>query len=147
MPSPGSSFWNAKSGVELERGVASSCCVPGVFAPITIKGRRYFDPGSRSGTSADLAKGHDQVLIISLIRGVAPGALDERMSHAEKLDREVELLRNSGSDVVVLDADAASSKAMGANFMDAAIVPVALDAGLRQGEAEAAHIRSFWNRT
>ena len=47
--------FDAKSGVRLERGVAASCCVPGIFAPVSIGGRRYVDGGVLSGTHADLA--------------------------------------------------------------------------------------------
>ena len=37
--------FDAKSDVPLERAVAASCCVPGIFAPVSIEGRRYVDGG------------------------------------------------------------------------------------------------------
>ena len=49
-------LWNKESGVGLVRAVASSCGAPGVFPPITIRGRRYIDGGMRSPTNADAAK-------------------------------------------------------------------------------------------
>jgi len=44
-----------------------ACAAPGLFAPITIQSRRCIDGGFRSGTNADLAKGHGRVLIVSLL--------------------------------------------------------------------------------
>jgi len=51
--------WDASSGATLERAVASSAAIPGVFPPITIKGERYIDGGVRSMLNADLATGRD----------------------------------------------------------------------------------------
>ncbi len=64
--------WQAGSDVELRRAVASSCAVPLVCPPITIGGRRYMDGGVRSPLNADLARGHDRVLVVSVT--VLPGA-------------------------------------------------------------------------
>ena len=64
--------WDADSGAELNRAVASSCAVSGLFAR-NIKGRRYIDGGFQSGTNADLAKGHGRVLIVSLLSGADCG--------------------------------------------------------------------------
>ena len=33
--------WSKDSGVPIERAIASSCCVPGIFPPITINGRHW----------------------------------------------------------------------------------------------------------
>ena len=44
--------WDASSNVPLERAIASSCSVPGVYPPITIDGRRYMDGGARSALNA-----------------------------------------------------------------------------------------------
>ena len=49
------------TGTSLARGVASSCSVPGLFPPITINGRRYYDGGIRSATNFDLAEGYERV--------------------------------------------------------------------------------------
>ena len=59
-------LWNAESKVGLARAVASSCSVPGVYPPITINGRRYIDGGMRSGSNADLATGHELVVVVGL---------------------------------------------------------------------------------
>jgi NTE family protein len=138
--------WDADSGTELVRAVASSCAVPGLFAPITIKGRRYIDGGFRSGTNADLAKGHGRVLIVSLLSAArTTGAIDPRMLPAAQLDEEVAILRSDGAEVVVFEADDAGAKAMGANLMNPLVAPIALEEGIRQGEAKARGLAEFWN--
>jgi NTE family protein len=137
--------WDMRAGVELDRAVASSCAVPGLFAPITINGRRYIDGGFRSGTNADLATGHDRVLIISLLAGVAAAAgQDPRLTPAGQLDGEMAALTDSGSLVQLIEADRAGARAMGVNLMDRAAIPAAVAEGIRQGESEAAHLRELW---
>ena len=138
--------WDADSGAELDRAVASSCAVPGLFAPITIKGRRYIDGGFRSGTNADLATGHGRVLIVSLLGAArTTGAIDPRMLPAAQLEEEVQILRGGGAEVMVLEADDAGARAMGANLMNPSMAPIALEEGIRQGEAEARRLAEFWN--
>jgi NTE family protein len=138
--------WDAQAGVELDRAVASSCAVPGLFAPITINGRRYIDGGMRSGTNADLARGHDRVLIISLLgAAAATSGQNTRFTPAGQLDSEIAALTESGSVVEVINADAAAAQAMGINLMDRSAIPAALDEGIRQGESEAGRLRKFWS--
>src|SRR5450755_945538 len=55
--------WDQSSGVPLPRGVASSCSVPGVFPPVTLGAGRYMDGGMRTPLNADLAAGHDAVIV------------------------------------------------------------------------------------
>ena len=68
------------SGVPLERAVAASCAVPGVFPAVEVGGRRYVDGGLRSIANADLAAGHRRVLVLSPfpvashLRDLPPGA-------------------------------------------------------------------------
>ena len=134
--------WDGTTAAPLVRAVASSCAVPGVFPPITIDGRRYVDGGMRSITNADLAKGHDRVLVLSLMNPAeAVGPLSVLVAGFE---REATTLRDAGGEVelVVPDADAAS--AMGVNLMDPANVPSAIEAGERQGRAVADGLASFW---
>lgn len=138
--------WDSTSGVALDRGIASSCCVPGLVAPITVNGRRYIDGGFRSPTSADLAKGHDRVLIVSLVSEYTQSGPFARMGFRSQLESEIQHLRDNGSEVLVFETDASSMKALGANPMDSTAAPAALEAGIRQGEAEASRIGAFWNR-
>lgn len=85
---------------------------------VPIKGRRYIGGGFRSGTNADIAKGHGRVLIVSLLSGArTTGAIDPRMLPAAQLDAEVGVLCSGSAVVVVLEADDAGARAMGANLM------------------------------
>ena len=58
-------MFDNSSGVPLERAVAASCAVPGVFPAVEVGGRRYVDGGLRSIANADLAAGHKRVLVLS----------------------------------------------------------------------------------
>lgn len=131
--------WSAASGVPLDRAVASSCAVPGIFPPITVDGRRCIDGGMRSGANADLATGHDRVVVLSVI-GSTPGSPFGAM-----MEREVDTLRESGSDVRVVGFDAETAAAIGLNLMDASLSPVGAEHGLRQGAREAAGLTAFWS--
>lgn len=140
--------WDSRAAVDLDRAVASSCAVPGLFAPITIKGRRYIDGGFRSATNADLATGHDRVLIVSVLSAAqAAGPVDPRLRRGRQLDDEVAALTATGSVVAVLAVDDAGARAMGGNLMDPSAGGVAVDEGIRQGEAEADRLAEFWSAT
>ena len=134
--------WNNESGVGLARAVASSCSVPGVFPPITIKGRRYIDGGMRSATNADLAKGYDLVIVVAITSIAADPAMAERFRLV--LDAELQALRASGSRVELITPDPASVKAFGLNLMDARRGPDVAQAGLAQGKAGGETLRSVW---
>ncbi len=141
--------WDEAAGVDLAAAVASSCAVPGLFSPITIKGRRYIDGGMRSGTNADLAKGHDKVLLLTLMRGDRAQPVDaaaaERMKRFRRsAEGELSALRESGSSVETLAPNPEAASIMGMNLMDPSIAFDAAQAGLRQGRAEADRIRRFW---
>ena len=134
--------WDESARVDLAAAVASSCAVPGLFPPITIKGRRYIDGGMRSGTNADLAKGHDKVLVLTLMGGRRGPAGDpaaaERMARFRRgADAELSLLRESGSSVETLGPDAEAAAIMGMDLMNPALASDAAQAGRRQGRAEA----------
>lgn len=136
--------WDRDSGIELPRAVASSCAVPGIFPPITIDGRRYYDGGIRSATNADLARGHEIVVIIAVS---GAGASDDPRAAAfrARLDGEVEGLRGGGSRLVeLISADEGSREAFGVNLMDGSRNAGAAEAGLRQGRAEAARLKALW---
>jgi NTE family protein len=136
--------WNKDSGVELERAVASSCTVPGIFPPVTIRGRRYMDGGMRSPTNADLAKGYDTVVVVAVTAG--PRNNDMARRFGEILDNEVKVLRDSGARVELIIPDEKSLEAFGFNLMDSSRRIDAAKAGIRQGQAEAARLGSAWNQ-
>lgn len=125
--------WTKDSGVGVTRAVASSCSVPGVYPPITLKARRYIDGGMRSATNADVAKGHDLVIVVAI--RVGPGG---------PLDTEIEMLKAGGAEVVLITPDPASLTAMGANLMDFRARRGAAQAGLVQACKEAARLQGVW---
>jgi len=118
--------WRRESGVDLLRAVAASCAVPAVFPPVTINGRRYMDGGMRSGTNADLAEGADRVLVVAPMAGLSPMGAP---------DAELDALRASGAEVMLIAPDEAATEAFGTNLLDVRRREPSLEAGLAQGAA------------
>jgi NTE family protein len=139
--------WDEHSGVPLDRAVASSCAVPGVYPPVTIRGRRYIDGGVRSATNADLARGYDAVLIVAV---TMPG-MDAMPAIAEamrrQLDGEITVLRESGSRVEIIEPDAGSAASFGMNLMDFSRRAAVAAEGMRQGAVAGERLRAFWAGT
>ena len=119
--------WERASGVPLPLAVASSCAVPWVYPPVGIKGRRYMDGGMRSATNADLASGHELVLVVAPTAGQGSPVLDE----------EVAELRAAGARVEVIVPDRAAVEAIGPNPLDPAHRAAAAEAGAAQAAAAA----------
>jgi NTE family protein len=135
-------LWTRDAGVGVVRAVASSCSVPGIYPPVTLNGRRYIDGGMRSPTNADMAAGHDLVVVVALRLGAGGGAMGERM--AERFNEEIETLKGGGSTVVAITPDEASIESFGPNLMDPRRRQGAAKAGLAQGQAYAAQLAPFW---
>ncbi len=133
--------WNGSSGVPLALAVASSCALPGVFAPVTIGGHRYMDGGVRSVTNADLARGCKTAVVLAPTMG-----LDDPMakSFTRPLDGELRMLRESGCKVALIAPDAASLKAFGTSIGDEHHRAPPRDAGRVQGGIQAASIAALW---
>jgi NTE family protein len=90
------------------------------------------DGGVRSATNADLARGYDAVLIVSV---TTPGmnalpAVAQAMQR--QLDGEVAALRQAGSLVELITPDEASAESFGLNLMDFSRRESVLEAGARQ---------------
>lgn len=137
-------IWSRDSGVGVTRAVAASCSVPGVYPPVTLNGRRWIDGGARSATNADLAAGHEVVVILAVQLGEwTPGGALARVFG--RLDEEVQSLTDGGATVVTLAPDDASRAAMGANLMSFHKRPDAARAGLAQGLADAAELKAYWS--
>ena len=128
-------LFDRDTGVPLVDAVAASCAVPGVWPPVTIDGRRYVDGGARSLANADLAAGHDRVLV------VVPMALEG--PYREQLDAELAILAETGKTRAIA-ADDASLAAIGPNPLDPSRRAAAYRAGSAQGEAAAAGVAEFW---
>lgn len=134
----GFQIWDAGAGVELPAAVASSCSVPGLFAPVTLKGRRYMDGGMRTPTNADLAAGHEIVVVVAVI------SAGRRDWMGLALTDELESLRSGGSTVVAITLDEAATAAFGGNAMDTSRKAAVARAGLAQAAAQAAALREVW---
>jgi NTE family protein len=135
-------LWTGQSGVGVVRAVASSCSVPGIYPPVTLKGRRYIDGGMRSSTNADMAVGHELVVVVAVRLGAAGGAAAERI--AARFDQEIATLKDGGATVLTITPDEASIEAFGLNLMDFRRRPDAARAGLAQGLAYAADVKAYW---
>jgi NTE family protein len=122
----------------VAEAVAASCCVPWLFAPVTIGGREYVDGGVWSPTNLDAAPaGRDtHVLclsptanipgsngVLAVVRGVARTAVS-----VESL-----VLRRRGAALALLAPNAECAEVMGTNFMDREPRGRVLAAGYRQG--------------
>jgi NTE family protein len=120
--------WDRSSDVPMPLAVASSCAVPWVYPPVTINGRRFMDGGVRSSTNADLAEGHDLVVILAPAAG---------MGLTGVIESEVAELRAGGARVEVVGPDAAAVDAIGPNPLDPARRAASALAGLAQASAAA----------
>lgn len=135
--------WDEAAGAPLDRAVASSCAVPGLFPPITIAGRRYMDGGVISGTNCPLAAGHDRVLVVSVMSNAVPGAAEFLRV---PLLAEIEALEAEGATVELVEFDDASVAAGGGNLLAFSrdVVSAVGAAGLAQGRVEAERIGALW---
>jgi NTE family protein len=122
-------LFHRASGVSLVDAVAASCAVPGVWPPVTIRGRRYVDGGIRSGENADHAAGADRVTII------APMGLDSPFPVEKPLRTVVADLRAAGAGIALIAPDEASLAAIGPNPLDPSTRTPAAEAGRAQGAA------------
>ncbi|MEU6210712.1 patatin-like phospholipase family protein [Streptomyces sp. NPDC047023] len=129
--------FDRESGSGLVDAVSASCAVPGVWPPVTVGGRRFVDGGIRSATNADLAAGHERVVVI------APITLGSRLvpSPAAQAAR----LRAAGAKVLLITPSAAARKAFGRNVLDPARRDPAARAGLAQAAGHVAEAAAVWS--
>jgi NTE family protein len=146
--------WHAGSDVDLQHAVASSCSVPMVCPPVTIGGRRYMDGGVRSPLNADLARGHERVLVVSvtlishlLLATVPTGPGSGVDPIIAGLVGEFSTLGSSGATVEVIEPNAEflELSRWGASLMDPGKAAEAYAAGARQGLEESRRIAQLWD--
>jgi NTE family protein len=141
--------WDQSAGAPLPRGVASSCSVPGVFPPVTIGTSRYMDGGMRTPLNADLAAGHEAVIVVSCLPLALPEGISDPMFDAMSRQTEAELaaVRDSGAalEVIAPGQEFLDISGWGASLMDPSRVSGAYQAGIRQAAAEAARLRAAWH--
>jgi NTE family protein len=141
--------WDADAGVPLDRAVASSCAVPGVFPPITIDGRRYMDGGMRTALNADAAVGHGAVIAVSCFVLALPEGMSDPTFEAmqAQIDAEFDALRAAGAslEVIVPGAEFLDVSGWGLNLMDPSRAPAAYEAGRHQAVDEADRLQALWS--
>lgn len=140
--------WDGSAGEDVQRAVASSCAVPGVFPPVTIAGRRYMDGGMRTPLNADLAAGYDAAVVVSCLPLSLPEGLSEPTFEAlaAQMEAELESVRRSGAQLGVIGPgdEFLEVSGWGLYLMDADRAPAAFAAGQRQGATEAARLGAVW---
>ena len=125
------------SGVDLVDAVAASTSSG---LPYSIGDNRYVDGGYRRNENADLAAGHERVLVLSPLGGRTRHPLEWGMQLAAQVDE----LRAGGSGVETIVPDSDSLNAFGTNLMDLSTRPSAARAGYEQGRARAEQLSEFW---
>ena len=126
------------SGIDLVDAVAASCA--GGFA-YEIGDAQYIDGGYRSNAdNADLAAGHERVLVLSPLGGRSFTPVEWGTHLATQVDE----LRAQGSRVETVVPDAAALTAFGDNMMNPATRPPAARAGYDQGRAVADLVSELW---
>jgi NTE family protein len=140
--------WDAEAGAPLDRAVASSCAVPMVFPPVTIDGTRFMDGGMRTPLNADLAAGHDAVIVVSCLAMALPEGITDPVfdAIAGQLEVELAVLRDGGAavEIVVPGAEFLEVSGWGTELMNPARVAGAYEAGVRQAAAEAHRLQAIW---
>jgi NTE family protein len=142
-------IWDASSGAPLERAIAASTAVPGIWPPITINGERYIDGGMRSMLNADLAIGSDIVIAVSCFPLTArdkSGTAFFTAINAAVL-AELDAVRGSGATLAVIEphSEFLVLTKHGAAMMDSNLIPEAYRLGHITGVGEAETVRRVWN--
>jgi NTE family protein len=133
---------------EVSQAVLASCAIPGVFRPIRVDGRSYVDGGVWSPTNLDAAQVSRGARVLCLnptgslrptprVPAGALGTLSRSIAATESL-----ALKRRGAAVTVINPDAASRRAMGLNFFDAARRAGVIAAGIAQGRSAVAQLAS-----
>jgi NTE family protein len=141
--------WDRSAGIDLQRAVASSCAVPGMFPTVTIADKRYMDGGVRSSLNADLAIGNEAVVVVSVtVLAVPAGVSDPFFEQAvARLADELDALRAADARLGVIEPaqEFLDISGWGLELMNSSRVPAAMEAGVRQGEQEAPRLGSIWD--
>lgn len=132
-------IFDRESGTDLVDAVAASCAVPGIWPPVTIRGRRYIDGGVRSAENADLAKGYARIVILSPMGTTLP-----RIG-GNHLNDQIEILQRAGGQTYLVNPDRKSRKAIGLNPLSPETRGPAAHAGRKQGQSIAKDVAAFWN--
>lgn len=113
---------------DFASAVMASCAIPGWYAPVPIDGRRYVDGGACSPTSVDLLADEDLDVVyvfapLATIGG-SPSSPAGRLEHllrsmvSRRVRKEADVVRESGTRIVLLAPGPVDLDAIGANVMD-----------------------------
>lgn len=126
------------SGVDLADAVAASTSSG---PPYGIGDERYLDGGYRRNENADLAAGHECVLVLSPLGGRTRTPL----AWGQHLAAQVDELSADGSRVATILPDGAALDAFGSNLMDPSTRAPAARAGHARGRRDVAEVAELWN--
>lgn len=127
-------LWTRDDGIDLATAVASSCAVPGFFAPVHFDGAHYCD-APRLPSAAQLAKEKDLDAIIFI--GPRAGAL---ANVAE--DAELDALERQGLRVVRI-TDGPDFAEVSTELLDQRLRPRAAQIGLDDGRRAAQQVAAL----
>lgn len=113
---------------ELPDAVAASCCIPGFYRSVKIGGRRYVDGGVRSTSNLDVLRdeGLDLVIALNPTSSLADGAVESlpgfvaskwRAASGRRLGSEAKVLREKGTEVLLIQPTVHDLDVMGPNLM------------------------------
>lgn len=127
------------SGVRIERAVAASSAVPGIFSPQPIGDRRCMDGGvSGTGTHLDLLAGCDRAIVLSLT-DTNPKPVGAMTQAPGGFAAEVAALEASGTKVFLRSPESMDLT----KLMDPKSVPDAIAMAKRQAAADAGALKQF----
>lgn len=141
--------WDELAGVPLERAVASSCAVPGIYPPVVIGGHAYMDGGMRNALNAQVAAGHDRVVVISCVALEPPEGLSDPMlaRAAAAVEADLAGVRAAGGELALVTPSAAflELSGFGLHLMDASRAPDAYELGRRHAREQAEPVGHVWS--
>ncbi len=127
---------------ELAQAVQASCAIPAWFKPVVINSEQYVDGGACSATSVDLLAGLglDEVYVLAPMVSfhmdrpehlIAKLERRWRVQVTKRCLREIEKVREGGTEVTALGPGPEDLEAIGANLMDVGRRLNVLDTSLR----------------
>lgn len=131
--------WDRDSEVSLRDAVASSCAIPALFPPVTLKGQRYIDGGLISHLNSTSVLPSEVVIVLSCHPLGGLGTNDHRAS-ASSLGFEDAELQQLGATarLTVIEPRFDGLNITAEQMMDAAAADQAIQIGRRQAGFEAA---------
>jgi NTE family protein len=142
--------WDEAAGVPLERAVASSCAVPGVYPPVVIDGAPYMDGGMRNALNAQVAAGHERVAVLSCMALELPEGLSDPMftKMAAAVEADFAAVRAAGGELALVAPSTAflELSGFGLHLMDSARALDAYELGRSHARDEAERVGRVWAR-